>query len=175
MSLHPKAREAFAKAENAAWRVEQASFDAQGRITWVESEEPEPIQSRGLYEPSPRDREPSLEAVVSELGEVAWLSAMPVSEDPRKLTKLKRWFALSDADREDFLTRAKRNMPVDSHKAYAEYAGYCLFARGQHHPLSVLEFRALAKKTARSRSASKSRKRTNGQTPPKTVNNGSVT
>ena len=125
--------------------------------SWSPCEEPEPLIKRQLYS-APARKEPELEAIFLESGEMILARDVPLTEDKSKLAKAKKWFALSDEAREDFLTRAKRNMSPESYEDYAEYAGYYLFARGQHHPISILEYRTLAKKNARSASASKSRR-----------------
>lgn len=142
MSLHPRAREAFAKAENKAWG-EWSKRNADG--TWTVCAEPEPfVPSRRLYEPSVRSKPVDLECEVSAAGEVTWDTNPPADfEQPRKTSKLEKWLALSEADRAPFRERAQRHMPEASHKDYADYGGYCLYARGLHHPYSALEYRAV--------------------------------
>lgn len=144
---------AFAAAEDKAWGT-WSTRQADG--TWVTCAEPDSTHppARKLYEPQARARGDECEAVVSAEGRVQWVTQVGVQEDARRTAKLEKWLSLSAEDKAPFLERAKRHIPEEGCRAWAEYAAYYLFARGLHHPYSAPEYRVL-----RARIGTKTRKR----------------
>ncbi len=145
MGVHPKAREAFAKVETATLGEGETWSKRNPDGTWSKCEEPQPLfVKRPVYVPHEKEKRVNLECFVNEAGEIKWASKIAEGfDDKRKTLKLERWLALSDAAKAPFFERAMRNMPEGSHKDYAEYGAYYLYARGLHEPYCILEYRAM--------------------------------
>jgi hypothetical protein len=162
--MNPKAREAFAKAEDAWWGTAPAERWTPGQ-GWEACEAPAPLPGMGRMYVAPSAMAPLRdEAVVDERGAVTFVpsTATPGDLDPRTLKRLEKWVALDPDERQRFLSRAAHNVPEWDHKASLEYAAYCLFARGRQHPFSRPVYRALV---ARLKAAARVRKHRGSVTP----------
>jgi hypothetical protein len=142
---HGQYAQAFIDAELSRYRVETATFDAAGRVTWAQCKDPGELtrSTRPLSGGGGRPRGgDNLEATTDAAGKVTWSAPMvvPAEAEPHRLTKLRRWLDMAPAAREPFLTRAARHIPEWDRATSLEYGAYYLFARGRQHPLTRPEY-----------------------------------